>query len=63
MLTRLNAIKMPDTENVNRLCRESETSQGIDESIDPTDAPSPKRTSKDGRAQQSSVLTDVKREK
>jgi hypothetical protein len=39
------------------------TSHGIDESIDPTDAPNPKSTSKEGSAQQSNVLSDVNKEK
>jgi hypothetical protein len=63
VLAKLNAMNTPDTENVHSLCRESVTSHGKDERIDATDAPSPNRTSNAGSAQQSSVLTDVKREK
>jgi hypothetical protein len=63
MFTKLNPIKMPDTENVNRLWRDTATSHGIDESIDPTDAPNPKSTSKEGSAQQSNVLSEVNKEK
>jgi hypothetical protein len=39
------------------------TNQGKNESVDATDAPKPNNTSKDGRAQQSKVLSDVKSEK
>lgn len=63
MLTKLSAIKIPDIMKVHCLCRDSVTSQGVKERNDATDAPSPKRTSKDGRAQQRSVPTDVNREK
>jgi hypothetical protein len=54
---------MPDTANVNPLCRDRTTSHGIEDSMEATDAPSPNRTSKDGSAQQSSVPTDVNSEK
>ena len=63
MFRKLRMIRIPDIENVHCLCRESVTNHGKDESIDATDAPKPSRTSKDGRAQQSSVLTDVNKEK
>jgi hypothetical protein len=63
MFTKLRAINMPETENVHCLCRESVTSHGMNESAEATDAPKPKRTSKEGSAQQSSVLSDVNREK
>jgi len=45
------------------LCRESVTSHGMNESADATDAPKPKKTNKEGSAQQSRVLSDVNREK
>jgi hypothetical protein len=40
------------------LWRESVTSHGMNESAEATDAPKPKRTSKEGSAQQSRVLSD-----
>jgi hypothetical protein len=63
MFTKLSAIRMPEIENVHCLCRESVTNHGRNESIDATDAPKPSRTRREGRAQQSSVPTDVNREK
>ena len=63
MLTKLNAIKIPEIENVHCLCRESVTSHGMNESMDATEAPKPKSTSKDGSAQQRRVLSEVNREK
>ena len=63
MFTKLEAIRMPETENVQCLCRESTTSHGMRDSVDATDAPKPKRTSNEGSAQQSRVLSDVNREK
>jgi hypothetical protein len=56
-------MRIPDVKNVHCLCRDSATSHGKVESMDATDAPKPKRTSKEGRAQQSSVLSDVNKEK
>lgn len=44
--------------NVQFLWRDKVTSQGAAESADATVAPSPKRTSNDGKAQQSKVPTD-----
>jgi hypothetical protein len=63
MFRKLSAIRMPDAENVHCLWRESVTSHGMNESAEATDAPKPKRTSKEGSAQQSRVLSDVNREK
>jgi hypothetical protein len=57
------AIRMPEIENVHCLYRDSVISHGRNESIDATEAPNPSRTSRDGRAQQSSVPADVNREK
>ena len=54
---------MPDIENVNCLWLERETSHGMKESIEATDAPNPNNTSKEGSAQQSSVLNDVNKDK
>ena len=63
IFTKLSAIRMPDSENVHCLCRESVTSQGMNESADATDAPNPKSTSNEGSAQQSKVLSEVNSEK
>ena len=63
MLTKLAKIKTPETANVHCLCRDSVTSQGMNDSIDATVAPSPIRTSNDGSAQHSNVPSDVNREK
>jgi hypothetical protein len=63
MFTKLKAIRMPEIKNVHCLSLERVTSHGKNESIDATDAPRPSSTSRDGRAQQSSVPTDVNREK
>jgi len=60
---KLNPIRMPVAANVHCLCLESVTSHGIADKVEATDAPSPASTSSDGRAQQSKVPTDVKREK
>ena len=57
------AIKTPYIVNVHALWRERVTSHGMNVSSDATDAPRPNSTSSDGRAQQSSVLTDVNSEK
>ena len=54
---------MPEIEKVHNLCRESVTSHGANESMDATDAPKPKSTNNEGRAQQSKVLREVNREK
>jgi len=48
---------------VSSLWRESVTNHGRNESADATVAPSPDRTSKEGRAQQSNVLRELNREK
>jgi len=63
VFTKLSAMSSPETENVNVLCRESVTSQGMDERSDPTDAHNPTRTRREGTAQQSSVLKEVNRDK
>jgi hypothetical protein len=63
MFMKLRTIKAPDIENVQALWRESITSQGMTESIDATDAPSPINTSNDGRAQHNNVLRDVNSDK
>lgn len=63
MFTKLSAMSTPDIVNVHCLCRESVTSHGMKDSMDATDAPNPKRTSRDGSAQHKSVLTDVNSEK
>jgi len=63
MFIKLRAINAPDTENVHPLCRDKVTSHGRNESNEATDAPSPNRTSRDGRAQHNRVPSDVNREK
>jgi hypothetical protein len=63
MLTKLRAIRMPDTANVHCLYLESITNHGMRESVDATDAPNPTSTRSDGRAQQRRVPTDVNSEK
>jgi hypothetical protein len=63
MLTKLSAIRTPDTVNVHCLCRDIVTSHGMNESIDATDAPKLKSTSNDGRAQHKRVPSDVNRER
>jgi hypothetical protein len=60
---KLHAIRAPEMLKVRTLWRESATSHGRNESIDATDAPRPNKTSNDGRAQQSSVLTELNSEK
>jgi len=50
-------------EKVSTLCRDSVTSHGRNESIDASDAPSPNKTSNEGRAQQSRVPAEVNRER
>src|ERR1700694_24163 len=61
MLTKLSAIRTPDTANVHHLCLESVTSHGMNESMDATDAPKPNSTSHEGSAPHRSVLSDVNR--
>lgn len=56
-------MRLPEIEKVHCLCRDSVTSQGKNESVDATEAPSPNSTSREGKAQHSSVLRDVKSEK
>jgi len=63
VFTKRSAISNPDIENVHCLCRERVTSHGMNESIDATDAPKPKRTNTEGSAQQSRVLSEGNREK
>ena len=63
MFKKLSAIRMPEAANVHCLCLESVTSHGIAERVEATDAPNPARTRSDGRAQHSSVPTDVNNEK
>ena len=63
MFTKPYPIKAPASENVQFLWRDSETSQGKDDSRDATDAPRPKRINKEGRAQHNRVPNEVKREK
>jgi hypothetical protein len=63
MLTKLEPIKVPDSENVHTLWRERATSHGVKASIDATDAPKPNNTSSDGSAQHKSVLREVNNEK
>jgi hypothetical protein len=63
MFTKLSAIRTPDTPNVQCLCFESVTSHGTNERVEATDAPKPKSTSNEGRAQHTNVLTDVNKEK
>jgi hypothetical protein len=63
MFRKLNAINIPEITNVHCLCLESVTSHVNADSVEATDAPSPASTRSDGRAQQSSVPNDVKREK
>lgn len=60
---KLSAINVPEMENVQCLWRDRVTSQGINESIDATDAPKPNSTNNEGRAQHSKVPSEVKREK
>jgi hypothetical protein len=63
MFRKLSAIRVPETANVHCLCLERVTSHGTADRVEATDAPSPTSTSKDGRAQQSRVPTDVNNEK
>jgi hypothetical protein len=63
MFKKLRAISVPDSENVHCLCRESVTNHGMNESMDATDAPNPKSTNNEGRAQHRRVPSDVNREK
>jgi hypothetical protein len=63
MFTKLAAISTPEMLKVQDLCRESATSHGKAESADATVAPNPTSTSKDGRAQHKSVLSEVNSEK
>jgi hypothetical protein len=54
---------MPEAANIHCLCLESVTSHGIADRVEATDAPNPASTRSDGRAQHSSVPTDVNNEK
>lgn len=63
MFTKLRAINAPAIENVHPLWRDSETNQGMNDSRDAIELPKPNSTSNEGRAQHSSVLSDVKRDK
>jgi hypothetical protein len=63
MFTKLSAISMPATPNVQSLCRESVANHGTDDSNHTTDVPRPTSTSNDGNAQHRRVLSDVNREK
>ena len=60
---KLRTISIPAIENVHALCLERTTNQGMNESIDATDAPNPINISNDGNAQHSNVLKDVNSEK
>jgi len=63
MFRKLSAISVPEIAKVHCLCLDRVTSHGNVDNVEATDAPSPANTSKDGRAQQSSVPTDVNNEK
>ena len=63
MLSKLKAINAPDIENVQPLWWDRVTSHGMNDSRDATDAPRPKSTSSDGKAQHSMVLKEVNNEK
>jgi hypothetical protein len=63
MFRKLIPIKTPEIANVQFLCRDNVTSHGNDDSVDATEAPKPAKTSSEGSAQQSSVPTELNREK
>ncbi len=63
MFKKFSAIKAPETANVHCLCLESVTSHGNSDNVEATDAPSPASTKSEGKAQQSSVPTDVNNKK
>lgn len=58
-----SAIITPETANTVCFCLDNATSHGAAVSIDPTDAPNPSSTSKEGKAQHTSVLTEVNSER
>src|SRR6185437_3698875 len=58
-----NAISTPAVVNTQTLWWDSFTNQGTEERTVATVAPSPKSTSRDGKAQQSRVPTDVNSER
>jgi hypothetical protein len=62
-MTKLAAMSVPAMLKVQILCRDKLTSHGAAESSDATAVPIPRRTSTDGRAQQMSVLNELKSEK
>src|SRR5580704_1353511 len=60
---KLPAISTPAIQKIHILWRERLTNQGAAESRDATADPMPNRTNTDGRAQQISVLNELKSEK
>jgi len=60
---KLAAMSAPEIPKTQGLCRDNATSQGQAVSVEATDAPRPASTSRDGRAQQSNVPTELKSEK
>jgi len=63
VVTKLAAINVPARLKIHILRRDKSTSQGAEASKEATAVPIPSRTRTDGRAQQISVLNELKREK
>jgi hypothetical protein len=63
VIAKLAAMRVPAMLKTQTLCREKLTSHGAAERTDATAVPIPRSTSTDGRAQQISVLKELKREK
>jgi hypothetical protein len=62
-MPKLAKMRVPAMLKVHTLCRDRLTSHGAAESTEATAVPSPNRTRTEGKAQQMSVLKELKSEK